>query len=644
MGPPETAMEPPVGILSGGPGVIWEDALMRFSIHGRCLLALQASLASHGIAQDFGPQETIDQGQSGLMSVHACDLDGDGDADVLSLSRNDKEASWYENQGNGVFGPQQVIPITVTFSAISIAGSDMDSDGDLDVLIASSPLIAWVENTGGANFGATHSVSIDASGVGVISAADIDGDGDVDVLATLASTRPRVVWYEYVGPGNGWNGGEYNWERKVTYGVSGTGEAMAVDLDGDGDSDALFATPLNYMVAWCENLGGGNFGDPTSGANKQVISQDAQGANSVDAADLDSDGDLDVLSASHKDDKVSWYENVGKGNGTNGGSFGPQQNLSTKATGASGVLTGDLDSDGDADVLAIAPFDMAINWYENLGGGAFAPGALVYGAANGPTNIHVADLDGDGDPDVLSTTWNDLKVSWYENLMFIDCNGNGVHDPTDLLNGTSTDCDGNGRPDECDIADDPSLDCDLNGLIDFCEYTGDPALDCDGNTVLDVCEIAVDPALDWNGDGILDVCSPPNYCTANPNSSGQPAVMSASGSPLIADNNFTMTASQMPTFEFGYFLMASSQGFIPNVGGSAGNLCLGTPIYRFVKPPTGTILGSGSGGTFSFTPNLLNLPQGVMFQIGETWDFQAWFRDGFASTSNFTDGIEVMFR
>jgi hypothetical protein len=47
---------------------------------------------------------------------------------------------------------------------------------------------------------------------------------------------------------------------------------------------------------------------------------------------------------------------------------------------------------------------------------------------------------------------------------------------------------------------------------------------------------------------------------------------------------------------------------------------------------------------FSFSLNLTNLPQNVTFMIGETWDFQAWYRDGAASTSNFTDGIEVMFR
>jgi hypothetical protein len=90
--------------------------------------------------------------------------------------------------------------------------------------------------------------------------------------------------------------------------------------------------------------------------------------------------------------------------------------------------------------------------------------------------------------------------------------------------------------------------------------------------------------------------------------------------------------------------MAETQGFIPNVGGSSGNLCLGFPFYRFNKPPVGQVLNSKSGGTFSFSPNFTNLPPGVTFLVGETWDFQAWFRDGFASTSNFTDGIEVMFR
>ena len=57
-----------------------------------------------------------------------------------------------------------------------------------------------------------------------------------------------------------------------------------------------------------------------------------------------------------------------------------------------------------------------------------------------------------------------------------------------------------------------------------------------------------------------------------------PPEMSVPGSPLILDNDFTLTAAQMPPNAWGYFPMADSQGFIPYVGGSAGNLCLGFPF------------------------------------------------------------------
>ena len=188
-----------------------------------------------------------------------------------------------------------------------------------------------------------------------------------------------------------------------------------------------------------------------------------------------------------------------------------------------------------------------------------------------------------------------------------DCNGNGVPDDQDIADGTSTDCDGNGRPDECDIADDPSND--------------------------------------WNGDGIHDACSPPNYCTANPNTTGQPAVMSVSGSPLIVDNNFTLTAAQMPMNVFGYFLNSDVQGFVPFPGGSQGNLCLGGGIGRHAKQ----IANSGAAGELVIDVDLTALPRpnGTHSVVaGETWNFQAWFRDKVAGmpTSNFTDGIEIVFQ
>ena len=66
----------------------------------------------------------------------------------------------------------------------------------------------------------------------------------------------------------------------------------AADLDGDGDLDVLSACPGDRKIAWYENKGNG-----TISAVPSVISTEASGARSVYAADLDGDGDVDIADA-----------------------------------------------------------------------------------------------------------------------------------------------------------------------------------------------------------------------------------------------------------------------------------------------------------------------------------------------------------
>ncbi|KGE86810.1 FG-GAP-like repeat-containing protein, partial [Phaeodactylibacter xiamenensis] len=96
---------------------------------------------------NFGAQQVITTSADGASSVYAMDLDGDGDADVLSASLNDDKIAWYENDGSGNFGAQQVIT-TSADAARSVYAMDLDGDGDADVLSASSndDKIAWYEN------------------------------------------------------------------------------------------------------------------------------------------------------------------------------------------------------------------------------------------------------------------------------------------------------------------------------------------------------------------------------------------------------------------------------------------------------------------------------------------------------------------
>ncbi|MBJ77271.1 MAG: hypothetical protein CMJ98_09670, partial [Planctomycetes bacterium] len=79
-----------------------EDGAMKVTLC--CLLSFAASAPTVG--QDFGPANILASGggADSAQSVYATDLDGDGDADVLSASYYDDKIAWYENQGGGLFG------------------------------------------------------------------------------------------------------------------------------------------------------------------------------------------------------------------------------------------------------------------------------------------------------------------------------------------------------------------------------------------------------------------------------------------------------------------------------------------------------------------------------------------------------------
>ena len=178
------------------------------------------------------------------------------------------------------------------------------------------------------------------------------------------------------------------------------------DVDGDGDMDALSASRDDNKVVWYENtLRGGSFWTP------HTITTDANSPYSVYAADVDGDGDMDALSASRDDDKVAWYENT-----SGDGSSWTPHTITTDADGATSVYAGDLDGDGDMDVLSASFFDDKIAWYENTSGdGSSWMLHTITTDADSARSVYAADVDGDGDMDVFSASQSDDKIAWYEN-------------------------------------------------------------------------------------------------------------------------------------------------------------------------------------------------------------------------------------
>jgi hypothetical protein len=138
-----------------------------------------------------------------------------------------------------------------------------------------------------------------------------------------------------------------------------------------------------------------------------------------------------------------------------------------------------------------------------------------------------------------------------------------------------------------------------------------------------------------------------NYCGPGfMNSTGLPGVMSGTGSAVVADNNFTITGSDLPDGQFAYMIASRTQGFVANPGGSFGNLCIVGNIARFNR--SGEI-GAVAGGSFSLLMPLGDFPEpmgSVAVIAGDTWNFQCWHRDfvNGSPTSNFTDGLSLTFQ
>ncbi len=137
-----------------------------------------------------------------------------------------------------------------------------------------------------------------------------------------------------------------------------------------------------------------------------------------------------------------------------------------------------------------------------------------------------------------------------------------------------------------------------------------------------------------------------SYCgSAVGNSSGFSAVMSMTGSRVVASNDFSLHATGLPVGQFGYFLNSMGRAYVANPGGSQGNLCLGGGAS--IGRHHASLQNSGATGTMDFTLDLTDVPTSTgstAIQAGETWNFQCWFRDqNPGNTSNFSDGLSVLF-
>ena len=287
----------------------------------------------------FAPKELVYTAGTGmgLGNLVAADFDGDLDID-LAVWRgwnpggggiNFEYADVLRNDGTGVF---TYVPGTVQFQdAGGLYGADFDGDGDQDLLALNWGTIHILQNNGASLFTLVDSSSAALGFCGGIALGDYDGDGDVDIVWRTSTGQLYTLT----------NDGSNHFTILAPF--TGGFPVLLADLDGDGDNDLLTRTvAAPYVFSVSLNNGSGAFGTATSipgfsptGAQLEVV-----------ARDLDADLDLDLVVTSNLAPRLSVLQNLGAA------TFSVSGDIATDTSSTLvGPIAADMDSDGDVDLL-----------------------------------------------------------------------------------------------------------------------------------------------------------------------------------------------------------------------------------------------------------------------------------------------------
>ncbi len=386
-----------------------------------CLLVLLQRGIIHTGGLSF-TEHSISPAFDGAVSVYIADLDGDMDLDIVGAGSTADSIRWWENTaGNGSAWSEHTIEADVD-GAISVMAVDIDNDGDKDVLAAAyfDQDVIWWENSSSGTTWTKHLVYGGLEGANSVYAADIDGDTDLDILATGAIADDIIWWENTAGNGSTWS------QHLVEGSFDGASSVYASDINRDGHIDIIGSAYLADTISWWENTAGNG-----STFTRHDIESNFDGASSVITTDLDRDGYQDVIATAYDGDMVTWWENS-----SGDGSVWDRNNLSTTFDGASSVRTADLNSDGEADIIASAALGNQILWWEQPTGGINGTWSAhtLASSLNGAAGISGHDIDADGDIDVASAALLANQVAWWENPI----NMNAPTLPTATLVPTNT--------------------------------------------------------------------------------------------------------------------------------------------------------------------------------------------------------------
>ncbi len=356
------------------------------------------------------------------------DLDGDGKPDLITA--NSGASTLSVDRNTSAAGSLTSSSFTASTALSTASGptnvhlADVDGDGKPDIIVveAGATAVGIFRNTstsGSISFATRVDVSTSVSGLIPIevTVADYDGDGRPD-LAVSSSYSGNIVVLQ-----NASSSGTVSFNAAVAF-TSGSGSfgITSADFDGDGKMDIAVVDTGSASVAVFRNTASAGTINSSSFASAVNF---ATGSTPIDveAADIDGDGQMDIITSNLGSNTISILHNTASAGSITSGSFASHVDFAS-GTNPSGLGIGDIDGDGKVDIAVSNSNSNSISVYRNTStSGSISSGSLATKvdfstSGTGPEGMSIGDLDLDGKPDIVVACESSNGLSVFRNLRF----------------------------------------------------------------------------------------------------------------------------------------------------------------------------------------------------------------------------------